>query len=504
MISNDELKEYFNSKDDSYFRYPQQDLFPLLYGHRKDADSFLYYTAAQSTAFRRIGMGVDEFEKKYNEYVASRESSTKSDAEKQAEVEFILRTANPDANKPPSLLSNRPEEILSHFKPLSDDDGKPLAEKRCIFKPYFPLGKFSIVSADPGTGKTKVVDAIAALVTVGGDLCGIPCEMPGKVLIFSMEDDRDDHIATIRNCGGDMSKVVLPGQDDSDLDYFAKTKLTFGSPEVEMLINHYRPALVIFDPYQKYVGSKTDTDKANKLSEALTPLTLLSRKYDCHILVIAHNIKAQTSKLQYKFMGSVDFVGEARSAMMVVRDPDRLPADENIIIHIKSNNKRGKSIRYKIESIPGNEDYATIAWLGLEDYDERDYMLANRSLLQNKVKALTEISDEDPTVKLILSIMKENPYIESLRVGLFDFGKCYKEINGMPLKESISKEIKRVTEYLEQNHGLTAEYKQSRRLMRFSFQKRDFMPSAESGRCVEIERCAEKRLLGEQMTVLDG
>ena len=400
-------------------------------------------------------------------------------------------------------VGKNPADILSHFQPLSADSGRPLAEKRCIFKPYFPLGKFSIVSADPGTGKTKVVDAIAALVTVGGNLCGIPCEKTGNVLIFSMEDDRDDHLATIEHCGGDMSKVILPGQKDEDIDYFASSKLTFGSPEIEVLINHYRPVLVIFDPYQKYVGSKTDTDKANKLSEALTPLTLLSRKYDCHILVVAHNIKAQTSKLQYKFMGSVDFIGEARSAMMVVRDPDRLQENENIIIHIKSNNKRGQSIRYRIDSIPENEDYATVIWLGREDYSERDYMLSNRSLLQSKARALTEITDEDLTIKMILDIVRDNPAKDEIRIGIQDFNQCYIAFNGKRLRENVTKEIKRVSEYLEQNHGVLVDCPESRLLMVFNFMGKVYKPYKNSSRCVRTIRDTTTRLISEQTEIQD-
>jgi hypothetical protein len=215
--------------------------------------------------------------------------------------------------------------------------------------------------------------------------------------------------------------------------------------------------------------------------------------------VIAHNIKAQTSKLQYKFMGSVDFIGEARSAMMVVRDPDRLTENENVIIHIKSNNKHGKSIRYRIDSIPGNEDYATITWLGLEDYSERDYMLSNRSALQSKARELTEISDKDPTIKMILHILKENPKQEVIRIGLFDFGECYKQFNGCILKTDVSKEVKRIKEYLEQNHGILINYLSSRALMGFRFQNRDYKPASDSSRCVEIQRGSISKIEGEQL-----
>ena len=413
-----------------------------------------------------------------------------------------VHTVSSMANDSYSQDSN-PSDIISHFKPLSNESNKPLVEKQYIYKPYFPLGKFSIITADPGTGKTKLVDAIAAAITTGKPLINLPCNHPGKVLIFSMEDDIDDHKATIANCGGNLNNVILPGQEDEDIEFFSRKKLTFSSPEIEYLIDYYRPVLVIFDPYQKYVGSKTDINTANKLSEALTPLTLLPRKYNCHILVVAHNIKAQTNKLQYKFMGSVDFVGEARSAIMIVRDPERIEQHENIMIHIKSNNKLGKSIRYRIDSIPGNEDYATVAFLGFEDYSERDYMLSNRTALQSKANALNELSDDDPTIKMILSIMCSNPTMEEIRIGIHDFGQCYYSFNGSWLREPVTKEIKRIQEYMEQAHGFLIKCVDSRSLMIFNFMGKPFSPCSTSSRCVKIIRSTMARIKSEQQHIKD-
>ena len=57
-------------------------------------------------------------------------------------------------------------------------------QKEYLYKPYFPMRKYVIITADPGTGKTKLICAIAAKVTTGDDLCGIPCQHPGNVVIF--------------------------------------------------------------------------------------------------------------------------------------------------------------------------------------------------------------------------------------------------------------------------------------------------------------------------------
>ncbi len=41
-----------------------------------------------------------------------------------------------------------------------------------LWKPYLPLGKISIVQGDPGDGKTTMMLAVAAAVTMGGVLPG--------------------------------------------------------------------------------------------------------------------------------------------------------------------------------------------------------------------------------------------------------------------------------------------------------------------------------------------
>ena len=45
-----------------------------------------------------------------------------------------------------------------------------------LIKPYIQMGKGTLIQADPGTGKTAFACAIAAAVTKGGTICGLPVE----------------------------------------------------------------------------------------------------------------------------------------------------------------------------------------------------------------------------------------------------------------------------------------------------------------------------------------
>lgn len=354
--------------------------------------------------------------------------------------------------------------------------------KEYIFKPYFPVGKFSIVSADPGTGKTRFADAIAALVTTGEPLKGIECGKPGTVLFFSREDDAIDHKALIDANGGDSSKVFTLRESPEVLEYIAKNPITFASPIVEEAIKKYQPVLVIFDPYQKYVGVATDTNTANKVSAALSPVITLAKRYNCHILIIAHNTKAQTG-LQYKFMGSVDFVGESRSAMSIVRDPEH--PSECIVIHVKSNSRKGKSIRYRIESIEGNEDFAKVRWLSLEDYTERDYIEADRSRLTRKVENAT-IDDCDYVVTTLLKLLEENP--NGLKIGKYDLQESITEYTGQTFDVTLKDVIKEYGDYLSRKHNIGMQSKGNTTLDRFVRKGNNVIPTKNKDNCIQIRR----------------
>lgn len=378
---------------------------------------------------------------------------------------------------PSRTVQNEGAKLVSSlFTRLSDVEAE---QKQYLYKPYFPIGQFSIISADPGVGKTKLIMAIAALITRGRSLLGIECEKPGNVLIFSREDDNIDHQELVRANGGDTEKIITLREDPHTLEFVSKNAICFSSQVVEDAIKQYHPALVVFDPYQKYIGAKTDMNKAEQVSAALSSVVALAKKYDCNITIIAHNTKAQTS-FQYKLMGSVDFAGESRSAMTVVRDPNK--PDECVLIHTKSNNKKGQSIRYKIESITGNEDFACVRWIGLENYTERDYIESDRSRLSVKIKK--SISDEDPIVATILQLIRENP--RGFRMAKGDLQDSISDYTGQYMDVSLAEVVKKYAEYLSQQHGIGIQQNEKRKLDRYFRKGSEITPHKNSDRCISF------------------
>lgn len=323
-------------------------------------------------------------------------------------------------------------------------------QKEYLYKPYFPIGKYVIITADPGTGKTKLICGIAAKVTNGESLCGIPCQHSGNVIFFSREDDADDIVTTFKSCGGDPAKLTVIAEDDEALDYLAKHPLYFSSPEVEAIIKEKQPALVVFDPMQKYIPPNVDTFRNNQTSAALSFVTKLAAKYNCVIAIITHNVKMKVGlSLQAQVNGSSDIVGGSRSALAVVPYPEANERGNNIVIHIKSNNKFGDAINYRIKSIEGDEDFATVEFIGLKDYRESDYM---RAMKGSSGTGKEEITDENCFVTTILNLLNEKPL--GFKIDKETLQDSILEYTGVTTEVKIADVINQYADYLSKKHGI--------------------------------------------------
>lgn len=81
-----------------------------------------------------------------------------------------------------------------------------------------------------------------------------------NVVYLTAEDGIGDTIKKrMRQCGADMKHVFVVTEN--------KTQLLFDSPEIEMFIQQTNPALMIFDPFQAYIGSDVDMNAPNKTNE---------------------------------------------------------------------------------------------------------------------------------------------------------------------------------------------------------------------------------------------
>ncbi len=223
---------------------------------------------------------------------------------------------------------------------------------RWLIPPYFQRGKGTLIQGDNGSGKTAFMCAIAAHVSTGRPLLGIPIEGPGPVLILSVEDDLPILRGRIEANGGDLDKCYFLGN---------AADLTFNSPEVEAAIQRSHAVMVIFDPFQAFLGAKVDMFRANEVRPVLAKLFDMCERNSCSCAIIAHMGKGGSDKSPVnRSLGSVDIPAAMRSILQLIRNPEK--PEECIMVHIKcSNAPLGRGLSYTIG------DRGGVTWNGFND-----------------------------------------------------------------------------------------------------------------------------------------
>lgn len=197
-----------------------------------------------------------------------------------------------------------------------------------LCKPYFPIGKLTLIQGDPGCGKTAFICKVAALASKGGRF--LDCDVTkGNVLILSVEDDSSTLRGRIEASGGDVSKC-----------YFIEEAydVTFCHEGLQEAIHQTQAKLVVFDPIQSFFGSEVNTNLSNQTRPILAYLAQIAKEEDCAVVLLAHMAKAKEGKSNVlRALGSVDIPGAARSVLQIGRNPS--DNDQCVVAHVKNGHK---------------------------------------------------------------------------------------------------------------------------------------------------------------------
>lgn len=221
-----------------------------------------------------------------------------------------------------------------------------------LWKPYIPMGKISMVQGDPGDGKTTMVLAIAAALTVGAPLPGSDSALPLSSVIYQTAEDglADTIKPRLVQLGADCGRVHVINEDE--------TALSFSDERIERAILRTGAKLFILDPLQAYLGG-IDMHRANDVRPVFKQLGLVADRTGCAIVIIGHLNKGG-AKSQYRGLGSIDIHAAARSVLTV----GKIPVDESMraVVHGKSNlAPHGNSLAFGLDPTSG------FTWLG--DYE---------------------------------------------------------------------------------------------------------------------------------------
>lgn len=189
----------------------------------------------------------------------------------------------------------------------------------------FPLGKLSIISGDPGLGKSILTSYLAAQVTQGkpfpDELCPYgQTKEKGSVIMLSAEDDISDTLVPrLKAAGADLDKVramdtvIHEGKKHRGLD------ITKDILRIEEVIEGFQDCkLITIDPISSFLG-RVDSNSNSEVRGALAPLTDLAQKHGIAVVCISHLNKG-AGKAMYRTMGSLAFVAAARTAFAIAKD----------------------------------------------------------------------------------------------------------------------------------------------------------------------------------------
>ena len=227
-----------------------------------------------------------------------------------------------------------------------------------IWPQWLPLGKLVIYAGPGGVGKSTVTFSWAATISSGGKWPdGLQCK-PGRVLIWSGEDDPSDTIIPrLTAMGADLDMIeMINGEQGMPFDPakdFARLKLKYKHGDVKLLI---------IDPIVSAVTG--DGNKTVDVRRSLQAIVDFGIDLGCCVVGISHfNKGSQGKNPTERVTGSQAFTALSRMTIVSQKDHD---TQECVMARSKSNiSVDSGGIKYKIEPmmLPQGIQTTRVQWL---------------------------------------------------------------------------------------------------------------------------------------------
>jgi putative DNA primase/helicase len=200
---------------------------------------------------------------------------------------------------------------------LSDVQPQPI---NWLWRERIAAGKLTMISGDPGNGKSFLTLDIAARVSTGSPWPDGSPNSAGNVILISAEDDVADTVRPrLDACSADVRRIsMMQGQRKNG------KLVPFSLADVESLKNAVAQVgnvrMIVIDPISAYM-SGADSHNNAEVRGLLAPLSQLAMDSGAAIVAVTHLNKGQ-GRAMYRSVGSLAFVAAARASFLVSKDKD--------------------------------------------------------------------------------------------------------------------------------------------------------------------------------------
>lgn len=274
------------------------------------------------------------------------------------------------------------------------------------------LGKLTLISGDPGLGKSLLTSFLAAVVSKGytWPLSKAQAHV-GSVVLLSAEDDAADTIRPRLDAAeADCTRVhivqaVIGADKEGPVQRSFSLKRDAAVLE-ELLLSIPDCRLLVIDPISAYLGENTDSHKNSDVRGLLAPLSEIAARYGVAVVLVDHLNKNGMGSAMYRSMGSIAFVAAARAAYIVTKDKDN--QERRLVMPIKNNlAKDTTGLAYSI--ITAENGAPVVAWESEPVMITADEALAPFESDEDKTSA-------DWAVMVLQDVLKDGPVLASVAI----------------------------------------------------------------------------------------
>ena len=207
-----------------------------------------------------------------------------------------------------------------------------------LWEGRIPLGTVSLIAGDPGDGKSTLIGALAATVSVGGfcpDNPSRPIEA-GNVVILTNEENHADAVRPrLEKLGADLDRIrvveMVRDAEGRETDF----SLSRDIPNLEEAILKTGGAnLVIIDPISSYIVG-ADEHKNAEVRLIIDPLFKMAERHRLAVVLVAHLNKGGGTNVLYRISGSIAFSAAPRMVWFYSRHP--LDRAKRVLTFVKGN-----------------------------------------------------------------------------------------------------------------------------------------------------------------------